>query len=287
MTHTRSPKTFTLALAAGLALAGALAPAGAAAQPAAVAAKGGGPTYADLADLADPADLVIRAEVRRQALLKPERAPNVRPGYGRLYVEARTTALIAGNAPIGESIRYLVDVPLDEDGDPPRLKREEVILFARPGGRPGEIQLVAPGAQLLWSEPLEARLRPILAELSAPDAPPSVTGVRDVLSMPGNLAGESETQMFLNTNGQGPVSITVVRRPNMAPVWGVSWTEIVDQAARPPARDTLAWYRIACFLPRELPAEANIAQDARSRAQAAEDFAFVRQSIGACPRNRN
>lgn len=284
MTHTRSLNSLCAAVLGGLALACSIP---ASAQPAAPSGPGAGPTYADLADLADPADLVIRAEVRRQAQLKPERAPNVRPGYGRLYIEARTVSLIAGNAPIGESIRYLVDVPLDEDGDPPKLKRQEVVLFARTGGRPGEIQLIAPTAQLRWSESLEARLRPILAELAAPDAPPSVTGVRDILSMQGNLAGESETQMFLDTEGDGPVSITVVRRPNMAPVWGVSWTEIVDQAARPPARDTLAWYRIACFLPQELPREANIAQDSASRYQAAEDFAFVRQSLGPCHRNRN
>lgn len=256
----------------------------AAAQQTAVPA---GPTYADLVDLADPAALVIRAQIRQQALLKPERAPGVRAGYGRLYIEARTIALLAGSAPIGESIRYLVDVPLDEDGDPPRLKKREVILFARPAGRPGEIQLVAPTAQLPWSQPLEARLRPVLNELAAPDGPPSVLGVRDIFSMPGNLAGESETQMFLNTDGEGPVSITVVRRPNMAPVWGVSWSEIVDQAARPPAKDTLAWYRIACFLPEELPRDANLAQDSASRAQAEEDFRFVQQSLGPCRRNRS
>lgn len=271
---------FTLALAAGLAVAAA--PVAAQQAPAA-----GGPTYADLVDLADPADLVIRAQIREQALLRPERAPGVRPGYGRLYVEARTLALISGSAPIGESIRYLVDVPLDEDGDPPKLKKQEVVLFARSAGRPGEIQLIAPTAQLRWSEALAGRLRPILAELSAADTPPSVLGVRDILSMPGNLAGESETQMFLNTDGDGPVSITVIRRPNMAPVWGVSWTEIVDQAARPPSKDTLAWYRIACFLPDDLPAEANIAQDPASRTQAEEDFRFVQQSLGPCRRNRS
>jgi hypothetical protein len=268
-------------VAAALAMALA-APAGAQPQPLAAA-----PTFADLADLSEPADLVIHAQIREQALLKPERAPGVQPGFGRLYVEARTVALIAGTTPIGESLKYLVDVPLDADGDPPKLKKQNVVLFAKAGSRPGEIQLVAPTAQLSWTPELEARLRPLLAELAAPDAPPHVLGVRDILSMPGNLAGESETQMFLNTDGEGPVSISVVRRPDMAPVWGVSWTEIVDQAARPPERDTLAWYRIACFLPDSLPRAANLARDPASRAQAEEDFAFVQQSLGACPRNRS
>lgn len=280
MPDTQHLTKLLLAFAAALAALGAPA---AAQQPVARNA----PTYADLVDLADPADLVIHAQVREQAMLRPERAPGVRPGYGRLYVEARTIALIAGSEPIGESIRYLVDVPLDEDGDPPKLEKEEVILFARSAGQPGEIQLISPTAQLRWSQALEGRLRPILAELSAPDAPPSVLGVRDIFSMPGNLAGESETQMFLNTDGDGPVSITVVRRPNMAPVWGVSWTEIVDQAARPPARDTLAWYRIACFLPNELSEGAILSRDPASRAQAKKDFHFVQQSLGPCRRNRS
>lgn len=278
------PFQYTKPLAAAL-LMGLAMPASA--QPAPPAAQATGATYADLADLAEPADLVIRAQVRSQAMLATERAPGVRPGFGRLYVEARTSALITGTAPIGESLKYLVDVPLDADGDPPKLKKQDVVLFAKAGRRPGEIQLVSPTAQLPWTPALEERLRPLLAELADPDAPPRVLGVRDILSMPGNLAGESETQMFLNTAGDGPVSITVVRRPNMTPVWGVSWTEIVDQAARPPARDTLAWYRIACFLPDALPREANLARDPASRAQAEEDFAFVQRSLGPCPRNRS
>ena len=84
------------------------------------------------------------------------------------------------------------------------------------------------------------------------------------MSVAGNLAGESETQLFLNTANGTPVSLTVVRRPGMAPTWGVSWTEIVDQAARPPEEGT-AGYRLACFLPRELPDKAFLQRDSASR----------------------
>ncbi|WP_374407003.1 hypothetical protein [Pelagerythrobacter sp.] len=285
MAHTQYLKKLSILAASGLLAACS----GALAQPAPVPpSPNGGATYADLADLADRANLVIHAEIRDQAKLSAERAPNVTPGHARLYIEAQTVALIGGSRPIGESLRYLVDVPVDEDGDPPKLKKQQVILFARAGqGRPGEVQLVGPTAQLPWNPEFEARLRPILAEMAEPDAPPTVVGVRDILSIPGNLAGESETQIFLNTDGEGPVSITVVRRPNMSPVWGVSWSEIVDQAARPPARDTLAWYRIACFLPDQLPRDAMLSDDPASQAQAAEDFAFVQQSLGPCQRNRS
>ena len=65
---------------------------------------------------------------------------------------------------------------------------------------------------------------------------------------------------------------------------GKAFGEIVDQAARPPARDTLAWYRLACFLPEQLPGLANLAQDGASRARAAQDYRFIVEQLGSCPR---
>lgn len=253
-------------------------------QPAPVAAP---LTYADIVGLSDHAPLVLRAQVRDQVALEPERAPGLAPGMARLYVEAKTTALLVGTAPLGESLSYLVDVPLDAKGKPPKLKKAEVILFARPvAGRPDQLQLVEPDAQLPYSPELEARLRPVLTALLAGDAPPRVTGVRDVLAVEGTLVGESETQLFLDTENDGPVSVTVVRRPGQAPRWGVSWSEIVDQAARPPQRGTLEWYRLACTLPKQLPAQANLTRDPQARALAAQDYAFVLQQLGSCERTR-
>lgn len=244
-------------------------------------------TYADIVDLADKSPLVLRARIRDQATVEPERSPGLAPGHVRLYVEAETTALIAGNVPVGESLRYLVDLPLDERGKAPKLKKHDVVLFARTvPGRPVEIQLVEADAQFPYSEAFADSLRSVLASLLAPGAPPRVTGVRDALAVEGTLVGESETQLFLDTENDGPVSVTVVRRPNQTPRWGVSWTEIVDQAARPPRRDTLEWYRLACFLPSGLPDEANISRDPRSRTLAERDYALVIEQLGACPRSR-
>ena len=242
-------------------------------------------SYADLADFADAADLVVHVQVAKQIALPPERATNVAPGYARLYIEAKTKALLAGKAPLGGSVRYLVDVPVDAKGRAPKLKKREFLLFARAvPGRPGELQLAGPTAQIPYDEATAGRLRPILGELAAPDAPPAITGVRDALAVPGTLVGESETQIFLATESGDPVSLTIVRRPGMEPVWGVSYSEIVDQAARPPAQGTLAWYRLACFLPPDLPRGANLSQDPASRARAAEDYAFVLDQLGQCPR---
>ena len=242
-------------------------------------------TYADLVQLSDNAPLVVRAKVVRQVALKPERAPGVAPGHARLYIEGETLALLSGNAPLGQAIEYLVDVPLDAKGKVPRLKKTEVLLFARAvPGSPRMLQLVGDHAQQPYTAALEARLRPVLSALVAPDAPPAVTRVADALAVEGTLVGESETQLFLDTKNDGPVSISVIRRPNQPVRWGVSWSEIVDQSARPVQKDTLAWYRLACSLPAQLPAEANPSRDPAARALAARDYAHVIEQLGPCER---
>ena len=244
-----------------------------------------GPTYADLADLADRAPLVARVEPRDVVRLKPEQAPNLRPGMARIFVKAKTRAVLVGEA-LGESVGYLADVPLTAKGKLPKLEKRQVLVFARAvPGRPGELQLVAPDAQLAWDPVLEGRVTAILTELLAPGAPPRITGVREVSFVPGNLVGEGETQIFLSTQAGDPISISVVRRPGQAPTWGVAFGEIVDQAARPPARDTLAWYRLACFLPSSLSSATMLTGDGEARRAAAEDYRWVRSQLGACPRS--
>ena len=243
-------------------------------------------SYADIADLADSAPLVIRAQPRKVAQVEAVRARGLRAGWGRFYVEAKTETLLAGSAPLGGELRYLVDLPLDAKGKAAPFKKKSVILFARlVPGRPGELQLVAPDAQLLWDPALEARVAGVLRELYAPGAPQRITGVREAIHVTGNLAGEGETQIFLTAANGEPAAMTVSRKPGAAPRWGVSFTELValDTA---PARDTLGWYRLACFLPGELPGAANISGSSADRAAAAQDYAFVRDQLGACPRLR-
>lgn len=245
-----------------------------------------GPTYADLADLALPADLVARAQVRKVAPLKPEQSPDLAPGKVRIYVEARTIAVLAG-PDLGESIRFLTDVPLDSRGKVPRLSKADVLVIGHTvPGRPGELLLSAPDAMLPYAPLAEQKLRAILTEKLSTDAPPVVRGVREAMHVAGNLAGEGETQVFLATEGGRPAALSIVRRPGQAPSWGASFSEIVDQAARPPAPETLAWYRLACFLPASLPERANISDSAADRQAAAEDYALALGDLGACARVR-
>lgn len=243
------------------------------------------PTYADLADLADPAKVVARVQIRQAARVDPRRAGVPKPGTERVYVEARTRALLIGGG-LGESVRYLVDVPLDSRGRLPKLSRREFLVFANTvPGRPGELQLTAPDAQLPWSPELEERTRALLRELVSPEAAPRVRAIREAMHVPGNLVGEGETQIFVDTVTGEPISISVIRRPGSTPVWGVSLSEIVDQSARAPARETLTWYRLACTLPPALPANALNGTPAQQRVAVA-DYSLVRAQLGACPRTR-
>lgn len=246
------------------------------------------PSYADLANLADGTPLIVRAQPRKLVPVEAARAPGLRAGWGRFYVEARTEAVIFGRSGLGEQLRYLVDLPLDAKGKPPVVKKKSVVLFARAvPGSPDELQLVAPDAQLVWDPEIDARLRAILAELNAPAAPQRITGVREAIFVPGNLAGQSETQIFLATANGEPAAITVDREPGKDPRWSVSFSELVGDAANAPARDSLAWYRLACFLPRALPAGANTTASGDGRQSAGRDYRFVLDQLGPCTRTRN
>ena len=244
-------------------------------------------TYADFASFAEQAAVIALVEVRDQAVVEPERAPGLEPGEARLYIEARTQALLAGRSALGESLVYLADVPLDSRGRAPKLKKQRFIVFANPvPGRPGTLTLVDPGAHVPATPETEQLARTVIAGLAAPDVPPALTGIRDVMSVAGNLVGESETQLFLETASGQPVSLSVIRRPGMEPQWGVSWSEIVDQAARPPQPETVEWYRLACFLPAQLPRDAFLQDERAARARAEADYAFILEQLGGCPRLR-
>ena len=254
-------------------------------------------TYADLVDLALAAELVTRAEVRSAVQLKARAvknglmkgnadSANVSDLAARVLIKARNSALLFG-PPLGETIQFLADVPLNANGKLPRLSKLQVLVLGRTvPGKPGTLQLAAPDAMLRWTAERENSLRAILAALSTPGAPPAITALREALHVRGNLAGEGETQVFLTTANGDPVSLSILRRPEQRTTWGVSFTDIVDQAARPPEHDSLAWYRLACALPRELPKAANISESAADRLIAAEDYAFVLADLGQCARNR-
>ena len=243
------------------------------------------PTYADLVTFAMAADLAAIVTVEDQRTFPPERAPNVSADRARVYIESLTRNLLVSPTGVGESLIFVTDVARDADGDAPDLEGRDFVIFADlVPGRPGDVRLVETDSFFPAGPDIEARVRQVLRQLAAGDVPPAITGVRDVISVEGNLAGESETQMFIETASGAPVSLSVIRRPGMRPQWGVSLGEIVDTSARPPDAETPAWFRLACGLPASLSDSAFLQSDRRSRDRAREDYAFVLRELGACER---
>jgi hypothetical protein len=244
-------------------------------------------SYADIADLLDTAPLVVRVHPRTIARVDDARAGGVRSGAGRFYIEAQTVALVFGHAELAPSLSFLADLPLDSKGKPPVLKKRDALLFARPvAGNPGQLALVAPDAMLLWTPESDARTKAILTDMLKPDAPAKVTGVREIVFVPGNLAGEGETQVFLRTANGSAASLTIEHRSGAPVRWGASFSELTADIDAPPQRDTLQWYRLACFLPRTVPAEANRSDGPASQAQALSDYDTVLDALGDCPHLR-
>ncbi|OWK33840.1 hypothetical protein [Sphingomonas dokdonensis] len=265
-----------------------LAPAcmGAQQPPLASVADAPAPSYVALADLVIESPVVVDATISSTTRIKGAEAADVPPGFVRYYVEADVAALIRGPGAIPPRIGYVLDAPLGPGGKQPRYKKARVLLFARPvPGNPGQVQLVGPEAQRAWSPALDALTRRIAGDVLAADAPPVVTGIGNAFHVPGSLPGEGETQVFLTTQDNRPVSLNILRRPGEQRRWAVALSEIVDDAAAPPARDTLLWYRLACGLPRSLPARSLQAMEPADADLAREDYQFVLQQLGPCARS--
>lgn len=251
-------------------------------------------SYADIADLATIAPIALHARIRKAITLKAESTPGLAPNQARFYVEADVISLIRGAGPLAARISYLVDLPRLANGKPPKLKNKQpVLLFARPvagasaaGNDTGSVQLVAPDAQLPWDPATEAQLRAILTELVKPGAAPAITGVANGFHVPGSLPGEGETQLFLNTSTGDPVSLSILTAADGSRRWAAAFGEIVDESAAVPSRNTLAWYRLACGLPRDLPLSKLAGTAPEDRKKAASDYAVVLGAMGECTRTR-
>lgn len=261
------------------------------ASPAMAANKGSGPQetvkflYTDLADLLDNASIVALGKVNSAKRLKGELAQGVPAGYARFLMDIKVSALLRGDQGLPPRITYLLDLPLDASNRPPKVPKTMVAVAANPvPGKPGFLRLVSARAQLPWSPELEARLRALLAEIVAPNAPPHITGITGAFHVRGTLPGESETQIFLKTRNGQPVSVGILRRPGEQTRWSVALGEMTDDSARPPVPDSLLWYRLACFLPKALPADSVSALDQADAVAANVDYRFVIESLGPCTR---
>jgi hypothetical protein len=242
-------------------------------------------SYADIADLAARATTVAVARIKRISPVRADLATNSQVGTKRYYVEADVQSLIRGEAALARRIGFVIDLP-DERNAAKAIKGRTFILFGRTGGKPDRMQLVSSNALLPLTTTTEAKVKSITAELLKPDAPPAIPGIGEAFHVKGTVAGEGETQIFLLTDGGQPVSLSIIRRPDMAPRFGVALGEVVDEAATIPASDTLLWYRLACILPGALPDSAVAKLEAADADAARTDYRAFMDQLGPCPRTR-
>ncbi len=256
-----------------------------AAQQVNAAQNSGTYRYADVADLALASSVVAHVKIKKAERLKGAFAEGVEQGNLRFLITADVVALIRAPIELSRRISYIIDLPTDSRGRVPRLTKVEMMIFAVPG-RGNSVQLAAPDAQMLYSDSLAQVVRNLISEASAPKAPPKITGVSSAFHTVGNLPGEGETQIFLSTEKNLSVSLNVKRQAGSPPVWTTALGEVVDDAVPPPARNTLLWYRLACFLPDTPPADAMGEATPEDAAAITLDYSVIMQSLGPCPRAR-
>ncbi len=244
-------------------------------------------SYADIADLVVISPLIIDTKVRSAQKVAPEQAVGVPANLQRMLVEADVLALIRGQGGVTPRVRFLLDVPKDAKGKVPTLKKQRLFLLGSTvTGRPGEIRLSRPNALIQWSTANDALVRSITEEAVQIDAPQRITGIASAFHSAGTVLGEGETQIFLKTEKDQPLSLSILSRPGQEKRWAVSTAEVIDESASAPAKFTLLWYRLACGLPRSLSSELVEAADSDNAARAQADYKFVQDSLGPCGRKR-
>ena len=245
-------------------------------------------SYADLADLALTAPIAAHVRVVRAVPVRREQAAGLPANIVRLYVQADVVGLVRGAVGLPPRIAYIVDLPRDAKGRAPAIRKGSafLLLAASVPGRPSELRLIAPDAHIPWTAERAEQVRAILQEAAGADAPPRITGIGRAFHVPGSLPGESETQIFLQAADGRPVSLNVLRRPGLAPLWSVALSEIVDDAAAAPRPQSLLWYRLACTLPPALPAQSFADTGPGAAAAIRADYALVTTGLGPCTRHR-
>jgi hypothetical protein len=255
--------------------------------PSSFAVQADSASYADIADLVVISSLIVDANVRNLRKIPAEQAVGVPANLQRMLVEADIVTLIRGQEGVTPRVRFLLDIPKDAKGKIPKLKKQRLFLLGSSvAGRPGEIRLSRPNALIQWSAANDILVRAITKEAVQIDAPEKITGITSAFHSAGTVIGEGETQIFLKTATDQPLSLSVLSRPGELKRWAVSTAEVIDESATAPAKFTLLWYRLACELPRSIAAEMVEAADSDGAAKVQADYNFILDSIGPCGRKR-
>jgi hypothetical protein len=236
------------------------------------------PSHADLADLTLAAPVIVRATISDSERIADRDSPNLAPGRVRLLVTAATDAAITAPGSVPARLMWLWDAPLDARGKAPKPKGQTVLAWLAAPTPDGKTRLVAGAGQMPWDAATEARVRSIATEARS-GMVPAIDGVANGFRAEGTVAGESESQFFLTAAGRNALTMVVTAKPGEALRVAVAKGDVIDESAAAVKPETLLRYRLACHLPRQLPASAGGTDPAL-----AADWAAALASIGACGR---
>ena len=237
--------------------------------------------FAALADLTLASKAVIAGRVRSVVRVPRSATQDLEPGARRYLVRVDVTRAILAPGEIPARIEYLWDA---QSPRRPAIDSADVLVFLVPvPGKADQFRLVSAGAQIADTAETEATVRKLAAEGRDPKlAGRRVTGVSKAFTVPGSVPGEAETQIFLKTTGSEPISLVVISRPGEAKRYSAAFGDTIDESAGPVKPGTLAWYDLACGLPRTLPDDAVAELDEGQKATVAADYAFILKAIGKC-----
>jgi hypothetical protein len=233
-----------------LVLAPAILAIGSAALPAIAA-----PSHADLADLTIAAPVIVRATITDAERIGDKDSPGLAPGRARLLVTARVDAALVAPAAVPATLSWLWDAPLDGRGKAPKPKGQPIIAWTAVPAADGKTRLVAGAGQMPWDAATEARVRSIAVEARSGSVP-AINGVSNGFHVDGTVPGESESQFFLTAADGGRLTMVITTKPGEIRRVAVARGDVIDESAAQVRPDTLLHYRLACYLPAELPAAA-------------------------------
>ena len=232
--------------------------------------------FADTAELALAAPVIVRATITRATRLAGKAAPDVAAGRARLLVTASLSNVLVAPGPLGGTVQYLWDAPLDSRGRPSLAKGLDILAFLDAPKADGSTRLISRRAQQPWDSALADTVRVVVAEQRTGNVP-IIRGVSNGFRADGTIPGESESQFFLTTADGKPATLVVQNRPGEVRRVLVARGDIIDESAERVRPGTLLWYRLACFLPTNLPAAAGGGDPALAR-----DWRDALASLGPC-----
>ena len=272
----RALPPITAALAAILAIALPSAASPAAALPAAPASP---PlAHADLADLTLAAPVIVRATITGTERIADKASPGLKPGRARLLITAAVDAAIVAPGAIPASLSWLWEAPTDARGKPPKPKGSAIIAWIAMPAADGKTRLVSGRAQQPLDPAIEARTRTLATEARTGTVP-IITGVANGFRAEGTVPGESESQFFITAADGKGLTMVVTTRPGQARRIAMARGDVIDESAMVVKPDTLLRYRLACFLPAQLPMAAGGADPAL-----AGDWRAAIAALGSCGR---